>query len=116
MSEAELAQQIGMSRAGIKKWQHGTSPGLDKVIAAASATKVSAGWLASGEADSEWLDRGYPLKSERYIKNPPAHLRRDSPSIHPVVDNLERISQLHTSGLLTDDEFAKLKTKLIDSI
>lgn len=44
---------------------------------------------------------------------PSAPLPSPSPSANGLVDELERLADLHRSGALTDDEFAELKRRLI---
>ena len=49
LSQEELAEQVGVSRQAVGKWESGQSqPDLDKVIALSRCFEVSCDWLLTG--------------------------------------------------------------------
>jgi hypothetical protein len=77
--------------------------------AAAAAVAYHAG-KRRGQADYE--DQGTePEPPQSYAPPPPA---QSVPDRDPL-DELRRLGELHTQGILTDDEFAAAKAKVIGS-
>jgi DNA-binding XRE family transcriptional regulator len=55
MGQAELAQEVGVSRQTVSNWERGQStPDLDEALAIATATGSSVGWLAGAPQRSRW--------------------------------------------------------------
>jgi hypothetical protein len=55
-----------------------------------------------------------PADDTQYAPPPPDQTQYAPPPPNPA-DELEHLAQLHTSGVLTDDEFAAAKAKVLGS-
>jgi len=68
-----------------------------------------------GEAEAAgqgYADQGYA--DEGYAEAPPAPTDYAPPPVDPAGE-LEHLAQLHESGVLSDDEFAAAKAKVLGS-
>ena len=64
-----------------------------------------AGWMGSGH---RWV---LPLRG-----NAPLRLRDRRPRRAPAIGNIESLAKLHAGGVLTDEEFAAAKRRIIDEV
>lgn len=64
-TQETLAEEIGLSLSGIKKWFSGiTDPSWSSVVLAAKACGVSLDWLATGEQPAAGTNTAMPIDEE----------------------------------------------------
>ena len=69
--------------------------------------EAEAGYADQGGADAGYADQGY-------VEPPPAPTDYAPPPVDPAGE-LDHLAQLHASGVLSDDEFAAAKAKVLGS-
>jgi len=107
LEQIETAQSIGISASSLQKYEAGAMiPPPLKQQALASFFNVSLEYLR-GETD----DRGDGF--EIHAHRDPTVSGMDLDQALGMVDQLEKLSRLHDDGKLTDEEFTKLKKKII---
>ena len=69
LSQMELANQLGVSRQAVSRWESGdTTPTMDKLKALAKIYGVSLDWLCSDAADRELPEAAKPEARERKVR------------------------------------------------
>jgi hypothetical protein len=74
--------------------------------------EAEAGYADQGGADQGYADAGYA--DQGYAEPPPAPTDYAPPPVDPAGE-LDHLAQLHASGVLSDDEFAAAKAKVLGS-
>lgn len=65
LKQKELAKAIGVSERSVKSWENGDRPKPSNVVKLASALRVSAHWLATGEGESGFTENdGAPRRKQ----------------------------------------------------
>ena len=65
------------------------------------------------QAEAGQDDRISQLEQQQQTPQPPAAQPPAAPQTSPMIDQLNQLAALHEQGVLTDDEFATAKAKLI---
>jgi len=107
LHQKEVADAIGISLGAYQRYEYGSiSPREDKQIVIAQFFNVSLEYLR-GETDER--GDGFEIHAHR----DPTVSGMDLDQALGIVDQLEKLSRLHDDGKLTDEEFTKLKKKII---
>lgn len=105
--QKEVAAATDISYSSIQKYEGGTAvPREDKILALAKFFGVTAEYL-KGETDDR--GDGFDIHAHR----DPTVTGIDLDQALGIVGQLERLGKMKQDGLLTDEEFAKLKKKII---
>jgi hypothetical protein len=76
--------------------------------------RVAQGRAAQDSQDAEQDGRIDDLEQQQQVAPPPAAAPAAAPAAGPsMADQLSQLADLHQQGVLTDDEFAAAKAKLL---
>lgn len=93
-------------------------PGLIRGVArtaviAGTATAVSNN--VSRRQANRWAEQEQPQQQQQYYQEPPPAPApvAAAPAEDPAITKLKELAELHNQGILTDEEFAASKAKLL---
>ena len=85
-------------------------------VVAGTATAVSN--RVSRRQATRWADQGQASPAYMSAEPPPEQYAQPAPPAAPAVDPIEQLrelGELHASGVLTDEEFAVQKSKILNA-